>query len=101
MLQTRKDLPASPTFGSLPFSNAQIMADFQTPTEASQLSTNGVVQKGAETQISADDADLFSSTLISPTVKASLQEVGYTIRPLRRSDYNKGIFASIFRLGDC
>lgn len=66
------------------------MAELQTPTEASQLSTNGVVSKGAETQVHADDVDLFSPSLISPAVKASLQEVGYTIRPLRRSDYNTG-----------
>ena len=69
------------------------MAEYQTPTEASQLSTNGVVQKGAESQVTvpADDADLFSPNLISPAVKASLQEVGYTIRPLRRSDYSAGM----------
>lgn len=71
------------------------MAEFQTPTEASQLSTNGVVQKGAEAQISpvtngTHDPDLFSDSLISPAVKANLQEVGYTIRPLRRSDYGTG-----------
>lgn len=66
------------------------MAELQTPTEVSQLSTNGVVSKGAESQIQVDDADLFSASLISPAVKASLQEVGYTIRPLRRSDYNTG-----------
>lgn len=66
------------------------MAELQTPTEASQVSTNGVVSEGAETQVQADDVDLFSPSLISPAVKASLQEVGYTIRPLRRSDYNTG-----------
>jgi glucosamine-phosphate N-acetyltransferase len=32
---------------------------------------------------------LFSTTLISPTVSASLPE-GYKLRPLARSDYNKG-----------
>lgn len=68
------------------------MAEFQTPTEASQLSMNGAIQKGAETQITTDDADLFSSNLISPTVKASLQELGYTVRPLRKSDYSKGSY---------
>jgi len=66
------------------------MAEFQTPTEATQISTNGVVSKGAEVQADGDHADLFSQSLISPEVKASLQEVGYTIRPLRKSDYKAG-----------
>lgn len=67
------------------------MAELQTPTEGSQMSTNGVVSKGAEMQTVGDNADLFSESLISPAVKASLQEVGYTIRPLRRSDYSTGM----------
>jgi len=68
------------------------MADFQTPTEVSQITTNGVVREGAETQVldTGNDADLFSASLISPAVQASLEEVGYTIRPLRRSDYSTG-----------
>lgn len=71
------------------------MAELQTPTEVSQISTNGQIQKGAEEQLApvangTTDADLFSDSLISPAVKASLQEVGYTIRPLRRSDYRTG-----------
>lgn len=67
------------------------MADLQTPTEISQITTNGVVQKDAETQIQAtENVDLFSLSLISPEVKASLQEVGYSIRPLRQSDYSTG-----------
>jgi len=66
------------------------MAELQTPTEASQISTNGVISKGAEVQTNGDDIDMFSESLISPAVKASLQEVGYTIRPLRRSDYGTG-----------
>ena len=75
------------------------MAELQTPTEASQISTNGVIQNGAESQINTtttdpDHADLFSSSLISPAVEASLQEVGYTIRPLRRSDYSTGTTAA-------
>lgn len=71
------------------------MAELQTPTEASQITTNGVVQKGAESQVS-EDVDLFSESLISPAVKASLQEVGYSIRPLRRSDYSTGTFSIFF-----
>jgi glucosamine-phosphate N-acetyltransferase len=35
------------------------------------------------------ETPLFSTTLISPTVSASLPE-GYKLRPLARSDYNKG-----------
>jgi len=66
------------------------MAEFQTPTEASQISTNGVVSKGSELQAINEDAGLFSESLISPAVKASLQEVGYTIRALRKSDYSTG-----------
>jgi len=66
------------------------MAELQTPTEASQISTNGVVSQGAEVEAQADHADLFSESLISPAVKANLQEVGYTIRPLRRTDYSAG-----------
>lgn len=66
------------------------MAEFQTLTEVSQLTVNGDVRKGAENSIRTGDADLFSQSLISPAVKASLQEVGYTIRPLRRSDYDTG-----------
>ncbi|KAK5073570.1 Glucosamine-phosphate N-acetyltransferase-like protein [Lithohypha guttulata] len=71
------------------------MAELQTPSEASQISTNGVIQEKAESQIApatngTEEADLFSDSLISPSVKASLQEVGYTIRPLRRSDYKTG-----------
>jgi len=73
------------------------MADFQTPTEASQMTTNGVVSEGAETQVldTGNDADLFSASLISPAVQASLEEVGYTIRPLRRSDYSTGASTKI------
>lgn len=68
------------------------MADFQTPTEVSQFSTNGDIQKGAESQVhNTNDPELFSAHLISPSVKESLQEVGYSIRPLRRSDYSTGI----------
>lgn len=71
------------------------MADFQTPTEASALTSNGDLQSGAESQVSlssnkGNDVELFSGELISPQVSASLQEVGYTIRPLRRSDYDTG-----------
>ncbi|KAL4944099.1 hypothetical protein BDV06DRAFT_116594 [Aspergillus oleicola] len=35
------------------------------------------------------DTPLFSESLISPSVSSQLPE-GYTIRPMRRSDYNKG-----------
>jgi hypothetical protein len=37
-----------------------------------------------------DDTQLFSSSLISPEVSAILPE-GYTLRPLRRSDYYGGM----------
>lgn len=73
------------------------MAENQTPTEASLLSTNPVSLKDAEVQAStsqtngalADDPPLFSPTLISSEVAAALPE-GYSIRPLRRSDYYNG-----------
>ncbi|CAK41234.1 uncharacterized protein An12g07840 [Aspergillus niger] len=38
---------------------------------------------------SKDDAPLFPTTLISPSVAAELPE-GYKIRPVRRSDYSRG-----------
>lgn len=76
------------------------MAEFQTPTEATQISTNGVVSKGAEVQTDGDEANLFSESLISPEVKASLQEVGYTIRPLRKSDYSAGRTSRSMHKGD-
>ncbi|GKZ19311.1 glucosamine-phosphate N-acetyltransferase-like protein [Aspergillus brasiliensis] len=45
-----------------------------------------VIQPPAE---SKDDAPLFPTTLISPSVAAELPE-GYKIRPVRRSDYSRG-----------
>lgn len=45
---------------------------------------NGTALPGDE-----EDATLFSPSLISPEVAALLPD-GYTMRPLRRSDYNKG-----------
>jgi glucosamine-phosphate N-acetyltransferase len=43
-----------------------------------------------------DDFPLFSASLISPEVAASLPE-GYTIRPVRRSDYKRG-FLDVLRV---
>ncbi|KAK4945150.1 Glucosamine-phosphate N-acetyltransferase-like protein [Elasticomyces elasticus] len=102
------------------------MADFQTPTEASLLSTsnppleslaaaptpttstvngeaktNGVAVPTSapasaqdSTTTDADDQPLFSNSLISPEVSSSLPE-GYTVRPLRRSDYKNGFLDTL------
>ena len=57
--------------------------------------TNGVEPHQSETPTAPvtteeeDDTPLFSSDLISPQVTALLPE-GYSMRPLRRSDYQKG-----------
>jgi glucosamine-phosphate N-acetyltransferase len=48
------------------------------------------------TTIPSDDAPLFSTDLISPTVSSQLPP-GYTVRPLRRSDYNAG-FLDVLRV---
>lgn len=49
--------------------------------------TSTLTQPPAES--SKDDAPLFPTTLISPSVAAELPE-GYKIRPVRRSDYSRG-----------
>lgn len=43
----------------------------------------------APSTMAVDEKPLFSPTLISPDVAAALPE-GYTVRPLRRSDYHNG-----------
>ena len=70
------------------------MADLQTPTEASALSS--VPVKDAEVQVPtetngtlADEPPLFPPILISAEVSAALPE-GYSMRPLRKSDYYNG-----------
>ena len=70
------------------------MADLQTPTEVSVMSNSPVkdaeVQVSAETNgVFADENPLFSPILISAEVSAALPE-GYSMRPLRRSDYYNG-----------
>lgn len=77
------------------------MAEYQTPTEASLLSTSSAIVKDAEVQVdttqmngtSTEDPPLFSATLIPADVAAALPE-DYSIRPLRRSDYYNGTPAS-------
>lgn len=52
--------------------------------------TNGVKHENeSDSQPNHDDQPLFSTDLVSPEVAAQLPE-GYTIRPLRCSDYHKG-----------
>lgn len=66
-------------------------AKMQAPNEIDQPSANGLVHKPVESQTSIEhDPPLFAQSLISPEVSANLQELGYSIRPLRRSDYNTG-----------
>jgi hypothetical protein len=68
------------------------MNDNQTPTMAMPLITgNASMQSNAATQIDgAEDPPLFPPHLISPEVTSSLPH-GYTMRPLRRSDYHGGM----------
>lgn len=70
------------------------MAELQTPTEASTMST--MPMKDAQVQVSpetngtlTDETPLFSSALISSEVAAALPQ-GYSVRPLRKSDYHNG-----------
>jgi glucosamine-phosphate N-acetyltransferase len=70
------------------------MAELQTPTETSALSTIPV--KDAQVQVMpetngtlTDEPPLFSPAFISLEVTAVLPE-GYSIRPLRKSDYHNG-----------
>ena len=82
------------------------MAENQTPTEASLLSTsppaavkdaasqiadvlgvNGVKANGAVKE--EDETPLFSPKLISAEISSLLPE-GYSVRPLQRTDYHKG-----------
>jgi hypothetical protein len=78
------------------------MADSQTPTEAALLSTsppsttfdassqinvNGLQPNGSESE--EDVKPLFDPSFISAEVSAQLPE-GYSIRPLRRTDYHIG-----------
>ena len=55
-------------------------------TTANMTNASTLTQPPAE---SKDDAPLFPTTLISPSVAAELPE-GYKIRPVRRSDYSRG-----------
>lgn len=73
------------------------MNDTTTPAETIPISNAGQpTQTDAATQISnemvngsADETPLFSPSLISTDVTSRLPE-GYSIRPLRRSDYHGG-----------
>jgi hypothetical protein len=66
--------------------------DTQTPTMATPLTTsNASMQTNAVTQTDGvKDPPLFPPSLISPEVSSSLPD-GYTMRPLRRSDYHGGM----------
>jgi hypothetical protein len=67
------------------------MNDTQTPTTAMPLITsNDSMPSNAATQTDeVEDPPLFPPHLISPDVTSSLPH-GYTMRPLRRSDYHGG-----------
>jgi len=65
-----------------------------TPPATSVTTTDTPMQQNGEAaaaqQVDGDlDPPLFSPDLISPAVQASLPE-GYSMRPLRRSDYHGG-----------
>lgn len=68
------------------------MNDTPTPTIATPLTTNHApMQNNGAMQIDGvEDPPLFSPSLISPEVSSSLPD-GYTMRPLRRSDYHGGM----------
>ena len=70
------------------------MNDTQTPTMATPLTTSNVpMQNHVATQTGGiADLPLFPPDLISPEVLSSLPD-GYTMRPLRRSDYDGGAAA--------
>ena len=57
------------------------------PTPASTMSPNHDDEQS--TVIPTSDPPLFPSTLVSPEVIAAIP-TDYTIRPIRRSDYNRG-----------
>jgi len=61
----------------------------ETTTTTTTTTKDGVNSVPVAPSAAADEKPLFSPSLISPTVIAALPE-GYTIRPLRRSDYHNG-----------
>ena len=69
------------------------MDGFQAPTAATPTTkTHALLQKNVSSQVEmngATDPPLFSPELISPEVSSSLPD-GYTMRPLRKSDYEGG-----------
>lgn len=67
---------------------APIQATTGEPNGTNNVSLNGTTDNSEPLSVD-DDTALFSSSLISPEVAALLPE-GYTMRPLRRSDYNRG-----------
>lgn len=58
-------------------------------TNGVSVSVNGNGVNGTTPSAEDNEVSLFSPSLISPEVAALLPD-GYTMRPLRRSDYNKG-----------
>jgi glucosamine-phosphate N-acetyltransferase len=65
------------------------MNDTTTPTTTIPISNASAPTKNDAVNGSVDDTPLFSSSLISAEVSSQLPE-GYSIRPLRKSDYNGG-----------
>lgn len=70
------------------------MAELQTPTEAATMSTSPMkdAQLPAKSEINgtlSEETPLFSPSLLSPQITAALPE-GYSVRPLRKSDYHHG-----------
>lgn len=89
-----EDDSSAPVVSSQDKSTATESAPLQTTT-GEPNGTNGINANGVNgingTALSKgeDDVSLFSPSLISPEVAALLPD-GYAMRPLRRSDYNKG-----------
>ncbi|ERF70171.1 Glucosamine 6-phosphate N-acetyltransferase [Endocarpon pusillum Z07020] len=70
------------------------MNDTTTPTTAIPISNPNAPTQNDALNSTQDNTSLFSSSLISAEVSSRLPE-GYSIRPLRRSDYNGGFLPTL------
>ena len=81
-------IPTAPTKSTTTVhASAPVQTTTGEPNGTNDASVNGT--NGTSPSESDDEVPLFSPSLISPEVSALLPE-GYTMRPLRRSDYNRG-----------
>jgi hypothetical protein len=85
---------ALPTATTIPVKKPEdqpVLAESPLPKEPVTNGTSSMNGTAAITEVKEenDDTPLFSPSFISPEVAALLPE-GYSMRPLRRSDYHKG-----------